>query len=93
MARRKDGALQTVTVKKKLAPTRKAAKSIVKEMKHRTYTSRETKGEWRFRQRPPGCFVKGSYGTKCFNKYGVKRGVCLIYATLRAGAKRRKACR
>lgn len=93
--RRPEGALQTVLVKKKLATTRKGAKQIVRELKYRTYTIRGTKNVWRLRQRPPDCFVteKGSYGTKCFDRFGVKRGVCLVFATLKKGAKRRKACR
>ena len=91
--RRPEGALQTVLVKKKLATTRKGAKQIVRGLKRRTYTIRETKGEWRLRQRPPDCFVPGTYGTKCFDRFGVKRGVCMVFATLKKGAKRRKACR
>ena len=85
--------LQAVTVKKTLAPTRKKAERIVRKMKKRTYTSRETPNQWRFRQRPPDCFRKDGYFTKCINKGGVPKGVCLVFAQLKRGAERRKACR
>ena len=85
--------LQTVTVKKTLAPTRKKAERIVRNMKKRTYTSRKTPNQWRFRQRPPDCFRKDGYFTKCFEKGGVQKGVCLVFAQLKRGSERRKACR
>lgn len=91
MAKKKT--LQTVTVKKSLAPTRAKAKRIVRKMKKRTYTSRETPNQWRFRQRPPDCFKKEGYFAKCFDKGGVSQGVCLVFGELKRGAKRRKACR
>lgn len=86
------GELQAVLVRKALAPTRRKAASIVRSMGHRTYTSRETKNVWRFRQRPPACF-KGTYGTHCIDKGGVKNGVCLIYANLAPDARSRRSCR
>ncbi len=84
--------LQTVLIKKTLASTREKAKKLARKMGYRTYTIRETKNTWRLRQRPPDCF-RGKYGTNCFDKGGVKRGVCLVFATPKKGAKRRKSCR
>lgn len=94
MAKKKrEGVLQTVTVNKAVAEGRKDAEKLVKKhFKKRTYTSRETKNTWRFRQRPPECFSK-FFGQKCIPIRGVKNGVCLLYGKLKKGAKKRKACR
>lgn len=90
----KTGDIQTVIVKKTVAPTRADAKRLVKDhFKKRTYTSRETPTTWRFRQRPPDCFKPKDYGQKCIPIRGVKNGVCLVYATLKRGARKRKSCR
>ena len=95
MARRKNGALQTVIVKQAVARTRKQAAKVVRKLGKRTHTSRFDRRlkAWRFRQRPPSCFEESSYGQKCFNKRGVKNGVCLVYARFGRGAKKRKSCR
>lgn len=94
MAKKRDlSRLQTVLIKKTLASTREQAKKLARKMGYRTYTIRETKNTWRLRQRPLECFRKTGYGTNCFDKGGVKRGVCLVFATPKKGAKRRKACR
>lgn len=85
MARRK----QTVIVKKSMAKTRSAASKVAKKYGDRIYTSRETKGVWRFRQRPPECFVQGTLRTWC--KPG--NGVCIVYGKLKQGAEKRKACK
>ncbi len=93
MAKKRDlSRLQTVLIKKTLASTREKAKKLARKMGYRTYTIRETKNTWRLRQRPPDCF-RGKYGTHCFDKGGVTRGVCLVFATPKKGAKRRKSCR
>lgn len=83
------GALQTVIVKKTAAPTRAAARRMAKRHADQLYTSRETGTSWRFRQRPPACFVKGSFRTRCIRK----GKVCLTYGTLKRSVKDRKACR
>jgi hypothetical protein len=81
-------ALQTVLVRKSAASTRKAATELARQHADRIYTSRETENYWRFRQRPPACFVPGSFRTKC-----IRDGkVCLVFGRLAKGAKG-KACR
>lgn len=88
MAKRK-GALQTVIVKKTLAPTRSRARQEARKHADRIYTSRETGTSFRFRQRPPKCFQKSSYRTEC-----IRRGsVCLVYGQLKAKMRDRKECR
>lgn len=89
------GAKQTIVVKEAVARTRKGAENVAKKFADRIYTSRFDKArrEWRFRQRPPGCFVPNTYGQKCIRQKGVEKGVCIVYATLKKGAKRRKACK
>ena len=93
--KRKNGAMQTVTVKKAIAETRGEAQTIAEKFADRIYTSRYDKPrrEWRFRQRPPDCFVERTYGQKCINYKGVKNSVCMVYAKLKKTAKKRKACR
>lgn len=85
---RKNGALQTVLVSKGAAPTRKKATKVARAHADRIYTSRETSGYWRFRQRPPACFRGG------FRSKKIRGGkVILVYGTLKPGAEKRKACR
>lgn len=93
--RKTNGAMQTVVVKKALAKTRAEAKKIAEKFADRIYTSRydEPRKEWRFRQRPPDCFLERSYGQKCINYGGVRNGVCLVYAKFKKSARKRKACR
>lgn len=91
--RKGEGVIQTVTVRKEVAPTRKGAERLVREyFKKRTYTSRETTNTWRFRQRSPECFSR-FFGQKCIPIKGVKNGVCLLYGKLKKGASKRKSCR
>lgn len=83
--------LQTVIVDKSVAPSREAATDIAREFAKRIYTSRETSTSYRFRQRPPGDFVKKSFRTRQIPGMGVS----LVYGRLARGAKppgkRRKA--
>lgn len=82
-------ALQTVLVRKFAAPTRSKAVQLARQHADRIYTSRETRKSWRFRQRPPACFVPESFRTKC-----IRDGkVCLVYGELAKGASKRKGCR
>ena len=93
MAGKREGVLQTVIVRKEVAPTRKEAKRLVKKyFKKRTYTSRGTTNTWRFRQRPPDCFSV-FFGQKCIPIRGVKNGVCLLYGKLKKDASKRKSCK
>lgn len=82
-------AKQTVIVKKTTAKTRGEAAKVAKKYADRVYTSRGEKNVWRFRQRPPQCFVPGTMRTWC--KPG--NGVCIVYGTLKEDAKKRKSCR
>lgn len=75
--------LQTVIVDKSVAPTREGAAKVAREFGKRIYTSRQTKTSWRFRQRPPGDFVKGTFRTRPIRG----RGVALTYGRLKGGAK------
>lgn len=75
--------LQTVIVSKDVAPTRAKATTIAREHAKRIYTSRETKDSWRFRQRPPGDFVKGSFRTRPIPGLGIS----LVYGRLKRGVK------
>lgn len=80
---------QTVIVKKASAATRKAAEKIARRHADRIYTSRETTDSWRFRQRPPSCFVRGT-----LRMFLLPNGkVIIVYGTLKTGAEKRKACR
>jgi len=72
--------LQTVIVSKGLAKTRRKATTVARKFANRIYTSRETKTSWRFRQRPPSDFVKGTFRT--FPVPGVE-GVWLVYGKLK----------
>lgn len=85
------GAKQTVIVKKTAAPTRREAGRIARRFADRIYTSRydRARREWRFRQRPPGCFVKSTFRTWC--KPG--KDVCVVYGRLKKGAEKRSSCR
>ena len=84
------GAKQSVIVRKTLARTRAQAERIARRHADRIYTSREQKGEWRFRQRPPDCFVENTFRRFCVPPKGE---VCIVYGRLKPGAERRKACR
>jgi len=73
--------LQTVIVSKDRAATRAGATKVARAHANRIYTSRETDTSWRFRQRPPTDFVKGSFRT--FTIPG-EAGVSLVYGELKA---------
>ncbi len=83
-------AKQTVIVKKSAARTRKAAKKLASRHADRVYTSRETKNNFRFRQRPPICFVQGTFKTFPVPPDGK---VSIVYGTLKKGAENKKACK
>ncbi len=83
-------AKQTIIVKKThpKAGTRRGAEAVARQHADRIYTGRETATSWRFRQRPPMCFVGRSYKTDCLTKH-----VCVVYGRLRKSARARRACR
>lgn len=81
---------QSVIVKKSAAKTRKAAAKLAKKHADRIYTSRETKNNFRFRQRPPSCFVQGTFKSFPIPPDG---GVTITYGTLKKGAENKKACK
>lgn len=72
--------LQTIIVSKSLAGTRSKAERLAKPHARRIYTSRETNTSWRFRQRPPSDFVKGSF--KSFPLPN-EPGIVLVYGKLK----------
>lgn len=82
-------ATQSVIVKKThpRAASRTAAERIARRHAERIYTGRETGTSWRFRQRPPGCFVAGTMRTLCVTEH-----VCLIRGRLKRGARGRGRC-
>lgn len=73
-------AKQSVIIKKThpQADTRADAKRIAKRYADRLYTSRETASSWRFRQRPPSDFKKGSFRTERIGKH-----VSIVYGKLK----------
>lgn len=77
---------QTVIVQKSAAKTRAKAAKLARKYADRIYTSRETSTSWRFRQRPPDCFL--TMKTVCF-----KDGICLVVGKLKRGACSRRSCR
>lgn len=79
-------ATQSVIVKKSRAKTRKAAAKVARKYADRIYTSRETETSFRFRQRPPSCFL--TIKTKCLDN-----GICLVVGKLKPRAKSRRSCR
>lgn len=72
--------LQTVIVSKTVAKTRVKAERLARPHANRIYTSRETSHSWRFRQRPPSDFKKGSFRT--FHLPGFP-GITLVYGDLK----------
>jgi len=74
--------LQTIIVSKSVAKTRAKAERLARPHAQRIYTSRETSHSWRFRQRPPTDFKKGSFRT--FPLPG-HPGIALVYGDLKAG--------
>lgn len=84
---------QTVIIKKDHpnAPNRKAAMKVAQYHTGRaSKTIRETGTSFRIRQRPPACFVPGTFRTKCRGK---KKLVCVTYGHLKPDAKKRQSCR
>lgn len=79
--------LQTVIVTKKVAKTRAAATKVARKYANRIYTSRETKNTWRFRQRPPDEFKKGTFRTF---KIPDVEGVSLVYGDLKSVKTKKK---
>lgn len=71
--------LQTIIIMKSIAESREAAEKIAKKF-GKVVTSRETENSWRFRQRTPGDFKKGSF--KAFRPKG-KQGVVLLFGELK----------
>jgi hypothetical protein len=73
-------AKQSVIVKKSSpkAKTLAAAKAIAKKYADRIYTSRTTSTSYRFRQRPPSDFKKGSFKTLALSKH-----ISLVYGILK----------
>jgi len=71
--------LQTIIIMKSIAESEEAAEKIAKKF-GKVVTSRETENSWRFRQRTPGDFKKGSF--KAFRPKG-KQGVILLFGELR----------
>ena len=84
--RREPGATQSVIVKTTRARTRTQATKVARKHANRIYTSRETSTSFRFRQRPPSCFL--TLRTKC-----LPNGVCLVVGKLKRGARSRRSCR
>lgn len=72
--------LQTIIVAKTIAKTREAAQKLAEPYAKRIYTSRETGSSWRFRQRHPNDFIKGSF--KSF-PLPQEPGIVLVYGTLK----------
>lgn len=81
-------AKQTVIVKKAVAPTRAAAARLARRHADRVTTSRETGQSFRFKQRPTGCFIDGTYRTA-----KLPNGVSIVYGVLKRGAENRKSCK
>jgi hypothetical protein len=72
-------ALQTVIVKKsKEVKSLIKAAAIARHHADRLYTHRETASSWRFRQRPPSLFRRGSFRT-----YRVNDMVSLVHGDLK----------
>ena len=71
-------AKQSIIISKEYAKTRKRAKEIAKRYADRIYTIRETSTSWRFRQRPPSDFVKGSFRTAKITK-----DISIVYGELK----------
>ena len=70
-------AKQSIIIDKEHEPDRDKAKELARKFADKIYTSRGTKSQWRFRQRPPGLFVEGS-----FRHAKIKPGVSIIYGQI-----------
>lgn len=72
--------LQTIIVSKEIASTRNRAEKLARPYANRIYTSRETKGSYRFRQRPPSDFK-----SKSFRSFPLPQepGIVLVYGDLK----------
>jgi hypothetical protein len=60
---------------------------VARRYADRLYTVRETGTSFRFRQRPPSCFVKTSYKTAQPTKH-----VSVVYGEVKKSEERRHAC-
>jgi hypothetical protein len=77
-------AKQSIIIDKSYEPDREKAQEHARKFADKIYTSRGTSTQWRFRQRPPGLFVPGS-----FRHAKIKPGVSIIYGQI--DEKRKKA--
>jgi len=93
VAKKPDFVEQVVIVKKEHpnAPTKKAAMKVAQYHTGRvSKTVRKTGTSFRVRQRPPTCFVPGTFRTKC---RGARKLVCVTYGQLKPDARKRQSCR
>jgi hypothetical protein len=77
-------AKQSIIIDKTHEPDRDKAKEVARGFADKIYTSRGTKTQWRFRQRPPGLFIPGS-----FRHAKIKPGVSIIYGQIDEKRKRK----
>jgi len=82
--------MQTVIVSKDHpeVETFEDAVAVARDYADRIYTSRETSTSFRFRQRPPSCFVKGTFWQE-----SPEPGVFLTYGILRPGMTKKASCK
>lgn len=64
------------------------AEEIAHRFADRLYTVRVTPTSFRFRQRPPECFVKGSLRTK-----RIDDDVSIIYGRLKRSVSKKRSCK
>jgi len=82
-------AQQTVIVR--ISPTIIAmedAEEVARRYADRMYTVRVTPTSFRFRQRPPECFVKGSFRTKRMSE-----AVSIVYGRLKPSFSKKRSCK
>lgn len=75
-------AKQSIIIDKSYESDRGKATELAKQFADRTYTSRGTGTQWRFRQLPPSRFIEGSFRHK-----KIKPGVSIIYGQLKEDKK------
>jgi hypothetical protein len=80
---------KSILKRKSKEAQRKEATELARPYANRIYTSRSTEGYWRFRQRPPTHFKKGS---EFWRTYHVpdSGGILQVYGTLTAKARKTK---
>ena len=64
------------------------AEEVARRYADRLYTVRVTSTSFRFRQRPPECFVKGSLRTK-----RVSEAVSIVFGRLKPSMVRKRSCK